>query len=565
MPALPTHTTAGASSALVPLNQEDANSKGELNKRTVIVQDSPLLTLLPEELLVFIAEKVILQEGWSGLQGLALSCKPLRSFVIRIGGDKGLPYCEFAFNAWNKGLWEAGSFVGAVKGYLDTGKVVECAQLLSLVEADRTERFQIIPHATAYGLNLEATNEKGESLLHMATHLGCQRLFSDLMDAGLGIELMDTSKLTVLSHSAILGDPAMASFILSKGANVSSVDTTNSAQAIHYAAAKDNVSVLEVLLKHKAQMDARESSGSTPVHYAAIGACHDALRFLLVRGAQVDATDLINNTPLHEAAREGHSEIVEILLNHNAQIEAVNAEGMRPLHHAAREGKLKTVVLLLKQGAQREASDNDGTRALHYAACSGSKEIVAVLLDDYGVELESEDDEGNRALHYAVFYDKPTIVSLLVSRGAVLNGVNREGETPLHLAAQGGSYKIMDALLAADSEGTDFSQELRESSIKKLIDVYEADEAHARVPLLNVVLANNCFVVAKLLLNPAYDIDLNAKEAVMGWAALHCAAQNKNQDMIDALLEAGADPELKDKSGDTYKDILEREPGCSIM
>ena len=56
---------------------------------------------------------------------------------------------------------------------------------------------------------------------------------------------------------------------------------------------------------------------------------------------------------------------------------------------------------------------------------------------ELGNDVNAANGSGNTALHGAAMAGFATVVQLLVDKGARLNAVNKRGETPLKLAAEG--------------------------------------------------------------------------------------------------------------------------------
>ena len=90
--------------------------------------------------------------------------------------------------------------------------------------------------------------------------------------------------------------------------------------------------------------------------------------------------DVEGNTLLHFAASNGHPEIVKILLESGIKPNLRNAQGATPLILAAERGRTACVEALLSvAGRIGLADDNDGN-ALHYAIRFGHEEVASRLL-----------------------------------------------------------------------------------------------------------------------------------------------------------------------------------------
>lgn len=103
-----------------------------------------------------------------------------------------------------------------------------------------------------------------------------------------------------------------------------------------------------------------------------------------------------------------------------------NQDGVTALHWACRRGRASLVKLLLDLG------HTCSYKAMHSAVSHRRTEIVTLLLDA-GTDIEIADLDGNTTLHIAVGH--PVMMRLLLSRGAHHSPRNRQGITPLQIAA----------------------------------------------------------------------------------------------------------------------------------
>lgn len=112
------------------------------------------------------------------------------------------------------------------------------------------------------------------------------------------------------------------------------------------------------------------------------------------------------------AAEQGDTEQVRQLLDQGVNVDCRNEYRQTPLMLAAEEGHLDTTELLLQRGANLEARDEwDKTPFL--AACrAGSIPIIRFLLAA-GANAYAESEEDDRALFYAAENDSPELVDML--------------------------------------------------------------------------------------------------------------------------------------------------------
>jgi ankyrin repeat protein len=129
------------------------------------------------------------------------------------------------------------------------------------------------------------------------------------------------------------------------------------------------------------------------------------LQRLIDQNANVNAarqSDTYKRTALHASILSGNEQVVQFLLDRHANVQVVDTELETPLHVACRFGKSAMVRLLLQQS---------------------------------NVQVDATDHIGRTALHVATSYANTDSIGLLLQHDAVVNALDLESLTPLHLAA----------------------------------------------------------------------------------------------------------------------------------
>jgi ankyrin repeat protein len=165
---------------------------------------------------------------------------------------------------------------------------------------------------------------------------------------------------------------------------------------------------------------------------------------------QLASTSLNENiTLLHWAAINSRIEIAKYLISKGAQVDAVGGIlNATPLHWAIRDGKLDSVIFLLSYNANPASIDNEGFSCLHLASMFGHTAIVAYLIAK-GQDVDLPDKNGRTPLMLAALYAKsrdPT--QLLIQLGASVNQQNSTNKyTALHYAVAGNNPEAIRVLL----------------------------------------------------------------------------------------------------------------------
>ena len=158
-------------------------------------------------------------------------------------------------------------------------------------------------------------------------------------------------------------------------------------------------------------------------------------------------------------------------------------------------------------------------------------------------------------LHIAVLRNHPAIVRRLVVAGARLDVRDREGNTPLHLAARRGHVECGEALLRsiANQEISDDVISRRASQLLPQADVINMPNYQGEHAVHLATMGGHVAFLQFLCWNNA---DMNAQEGRAGRTSLHFAVGARNLAAIQCLIEpkprgCGADPNMIDWYGRT--------------
>ncbi|GMN25575.1 hypothetical protein TIFTF001_000970 [Ficus carica] len=151
----------------------------------------------------------------------------------------------------------------------------------------------------------------------------------------------------------------------------------------------------------------------------------DIVGLLLKREETQNATlleeqeNLIKWTPLHFAAYLGHLQAAKLILQqkYSSVVYLRDKEGMSALHIAAKEGHVRVMNEIIRQRPQAsDLVDERGWTALHVAVVYGKLEVIKYILKTPNLEfmLNVADKDGNTPLHLAAGLKKRRIMMILV-------------------------------------------------------------------------------------------------------------------------------------------------------
>lgn len=198
-------------------------------------------------------------------------------------------------------------------------------------------------------------------------------------------------------------------------------------------------------------------------------------------------------------------------------------DGVTGLHVAAYFGIVDQIGELIKEGVDSKAVDNNGRTALHWAARNGQRQAVE-LLASQGLNVNALDAQKEDALHYSARQNNRALVELLIYLGSLVEARNSASETALLVAARSVDIEALQALLAsgADPNATD---QMDRNALHLAITAFKSNSAMA----------------VKLLL--LYDVSFCLCDGD-NMTPLHYAVAEGNNEIIDLLLEAGANINL---------------------
>lgn len=314
------------------------------------------------------------------------------------------------------------------------------------------------------------------------------------------------------------------------------------------------------LLADGADVHAKQADGATALHWAAhwdlVGLAHR----LLEAGAPVNAVNDLGVAPISVACRNGSVTMVDALLSHGADALTAEPSGETALMTCARTGSTAAVVQLLAAGSDPNAIElNSGQTALMWAAAGGHT-ATARALDEAGTEIDARSKGEFTPLMFAARSGALELARLLLGSGATVNTATSEGLSPLLIAAAS-----LDAITGSDYRLVVESSDHEALGILLLehgANVAQADQygmtplhytVEMRKPaLLEALLARGADPNAQLSSGlPFRRGDYVGREAYNGASPLWLAARLGDLDMMRALLDAGADPELRSAYGVT--------------
>ena len=388
------------------------------------------------------------------------------------------------------------------------------------------------------------------------------------------IEAQDDRMNTPLLWAATAGHTDIVKHLIERGANLEA-EEEDGLKPLHQAASRNHVEVVKLLLTagvdpvtpktkdiHRGWCgNAPTTYGQTPLMYA----CHNGHFKSMVEFIHFLKDPKVLQKALYWAAEKGRADIVGLLLEETSVDVNGTYQGDTALFKAGENKHQKTIEILLRAGADpnkfcrrtgdefsnqgfmwfpqkpRDDEKPRGWTALHVICCSkdgfsrargddGALKCAQLLLDA-GADVHVQAPDGSTALHHACEH-YTSVVKLLMEAGADPTAEDDSGNTPLHTEGQT-DKELLPLLLGTDH-----------------VDINKRSQKGGKTPLQCRLEGHRCGNVMEFL---KFKPDVNITNSD-GDGPLHIYVKKVGEqktEVIEALVAAGADPNMKNRKGDT--------------
>ncbi len=244
-------------------------------------------------------------------------------------------------------------------------------------------------------------------------------------------------------------------------------------------------------------------------------------------GINLNKKDVNGETALHFAAAKNDPFAIKMLVKEGAEVDAINKVGDTPLHLAVKEGKASAFKELIEQNADVNAKNAAGNPPLHQAIKENHMKFATALIKDWKIDLDKENDLGETPAALLMANYKFKAFRLLIDEGADIHRPYENGDTLLNLAIKQNKvdFALMFALEPNSNPGS--QNNVGMTALHLAVENKQKD------------------VVAALLRRSPNDIDINRRDHY-GRTPIFIASEKNGSEIISKLLKNGADPNMAD-------------------
>ncbi|XP_046544171.1 protein phosphatase 1 regulatory subunit 16A-like isoform X2 [Haliotis rubra] len=232
------------------------------------------------------------------------------------------------------------------------------------------------------------------------------------------------------------------------------------------------------------------------------------------------------------------------------------------LLESAARNDIEEVRKLLQNKTDPNVTNEDGLTALHQCCIDDNTDLLLLLLD-HGANVNAKDSELWTPLHAAATCGHVHLCKQLIDKGAELLAVNADGNMPYDICEDEETLDYIETQMALRGITQEQVDETRLATEKRMLEDLKAVGTERRVlehrledgvTTLHIAAANGYIEVADFLLSNHVAINMRDDDS---WQPIHAAAYWGQPEILELLVQNGADLDAKTRNGETAFDLCE--------
>lgn len=428
-----------------------------------------------------------------------------------------------------------------------------------LLKAARQGDLSKVSKLLSQGADVNFQDENSWAAITIATALNHKNIVASLIKAGANVDILseESFAFTPLKMAVFMGHKDIVQMLVNAGADVNATNDR-----------KDEKTALTPLFF----LMASEHNQDTYT---------DILKILLKAGANPNSVKGEYNegfiTPLMAATSLGNLEAAKLLIEYGANVNDKTSKGLTACSCAEMRKQQEMIDLLNIAGAKCETNKSKKNKNIDKPELAIMQYVGDVcFIPNFGpikqtdkpldliskcegkkiTDINVQDENGYTLLMSALITSEPSeeYIKYLVKSGMNLELKNNDGETAFLVAAGNNKYSIttIKTFLTAGA-----NVNAKNSNGQTVLMAYVMRFQGHESPFITYKSLYDCSEIIKLLI--AADADINAQDKD-GKTALMYAFELESESNVffltKTLLDAGADPNIKDNDGVSLTDVL---------
>lgn len=316
----------------------------------------------------------------------------------------------------------------------------------------------------AHGANVtkEKNHNGANALLLVAPFLKDTKLIDYFTSKGLDLHSTDNDGNGIFNYGAKKGNIELLKRLIDLGVSYKTLNKVGgNAMLFACQGTRGHTNTLEVyqfLESVGVNPNVHTTSGTTPLHQIAYRNKDLSLfKYFISKGVDPNQTNEDGNTPLMNAANGNDLSIVSYLTDQTKSLNHQNNDGKTALTYAISRNNAEVVDFLINKGSITTVKDHDGNTLLFYLVNAYSPKKAKdcdqklALLKAHDLDMNATQANHNSLYHIAAQTNRLETLKYVAQFASkkTINTTNKEGLTPLHIAAmKAKNTDILNYLLA---------------------------------------------------------------------------------------------------------------------